>query len=345
VRITEHDLQTIKTVARMAASLCQTIQAELVDPAEKDGREPVTIADYASQALIGNALAENYPDDAVLAEERSEEFMLLLDDRQRALVQRYVTDAVGGYVFEEQICAWLDYGKQKTAARTWVIDPIDGTKGFLAQRHYCVAIGLLVQNQPALGVLASPGFYSDDPNPPDDPGALIFARHGAGAFIEPLFGGEAQPIHVSMHTDPQTARLLSSYESAHTDRAFLARLSHALKRGPDAPERQLDSQDKHAMIAAGLGDIFLRLAPDLAYREKMWDHAAGHAIVSEAGGRITDINGRALDFSTGRRMTRNRGVVVTNRYLHDAVLAAIRLSRPPRRTGSASAPASEDSHD
>jgi len=343
VRITEHDLQTIKTVARMAASLCQTIQTELVAPAEKDGREPVTIADYASQALIGNALAQNYPDDAVLSEERSEEFMLLLNDHQRALVQRFVTDAVGGYVFEEEICAWLDYGKQKTAARTWVIDPIDGTKGFLARRHYCVAIGLLVEHQPALGVLASPGFYSDAPDPPDDPGALIFARQGAGAFIEPLFGGEAAPIHVSSQLDPAAARLLTSYESEHTDRAFLERFNRALGRGPDAPECQLDSQDKHAMIAAGLGDIFLRLAPDTRYREKMWDHVAGHAIVTEAGGRITDIQGRALDFSTGRRMTRNRGVVVTNRYLHDAVLAAIRQSRPPRRR--AAGPSSEQPHE
>ena len=50
-----HELETIKTIARMAASVCQSIQEELVDPAKKTGREPVTIADYASQALIGNA--------------------------------------------------------------------------------------------------------------------------------------------------------------------------------------------------------------------------------------------------------------------------------------------------
>ncbi len=331
MRITNHDLETIKTIARMAASLCQAIQAELVDPAQKDGSEPVTIADYASQALIGNALAENYPDDAVLAEERSEEFMLLLNDRQRALVQRYVTDAVGGYVFEEQICAWLDYGKQKTAARTWVIDPIDGTKGFLGRRHYCVAIGLLVDERPVLGVLASPGFYSDDPNPPDDPGALIYARQGGGAYLEPLFGGPPQPIHVSSQLEPARAVLLTSYEAEHVDRSFLDRVRRALGRGPDSPERQIDSQDKHAMIAAGIGDIFVRLAPEPGYREKAWDHVAGHAIVEEAGGRITDILGRPLDFSTGRRLLNNRGVLVTNRYLHDAALAAIRISRSSRR--------------
>jgi len=345
VQITNHDLQTIKTIARMAASVCQTIQEEMVHPAQKDGREPVTIADYASQALIGNALASNYPDDAVLSEERSEEFMLLLDDAQRALVQRYVTDAVGGYVFEEEICAWLDYGKQKTAERTWVIDPIDGTKGFLARRHYCVAIGLLVDFKPVLGVLASPGFYSHEDSPREDIGALISARQGGGAYIEPLFGGEPEPIHVSSQLEPASAVLLTSYESAHTDRAFLARIGKALGRGPDSPEHQLDSQDKHAMIAAGMGDIFIRLAPDNGYLEKMWDHCAGHVIVTEAGGRITDIYGRELDFSTGRRMTRNRGIVVTNRYLHDTVLEAIRKSAPPGWQDAAPSTESEPSDD
>jgi len=317
------ELETAKTIARMAASLCQSIQAELVRPAEKNGREPVTIADYASQALIGHALAENFPDDAVLAEERSEEFMLLFTDQQRALVQRFVTDAVGGYVFEEQICAWLDFGKQMQAERTWVVDPIDGTKGFLGLRHYCVAIGLLMGGEPVLGVLASPGFYSDDENPPDDPGVLTYAQRGGGAYMEPLGGGPPTPIRVSMTTDPREAVLLTSYEAGHTDREFFEHVGRMLRRGPDAPQRTLDSQDKHAMIAAGLGDVFLRLAPDPAFREKTWDHAAGYTIVTEAGGRVSDIFGQPFDWTAGTRLYHNRGVVVTNRYLHDDILEAI----------------------
>jgi 3'(2'), 5'-bisphosphate nucleotidase len=161
-----NELETAKTIARVAAGICQNIQAELVDPSQKDGREPVTIADYASQAVIGNALAENFPDDGVLSEERSEEFMLLLNDNQRALVQQFVTDAVGGYVFEEQVCAWLDFGKQRDSERLWIVDPIDGTKGFLRGQHYCVAISLMIGGEPVLGVLASPGFYEEKPTMP-----------------------------------------------------------------------------------------------------------------------------------------------------------------------------------
>jgi 3'(2'), 5'-bisphosphate nucleotidase len=317
------ELETAKTIARMAASLCQSIQAELVRPAEKDGREPVTIADYASQALIGHALAENFSDDGVLSEERSEEFMLLLTDEQRALVQRYVTDAIGGYVFEEQICAWLDFGKQMQAARTWVVDPIDGTKGFLGLRHYCVAISLLMGGEPVVGVLASPGFYSDDENGPDDPGVLTYAQRGGGAYMEPLNGGPPTPIQVSTIADPREAILLTSYEAGHTDMAFFEDVARELQRGPEAPRRTLDSQDKHALIAAGLGDVYLRLVPDPSFREKVWDHAAGYAIVTEAGGRMSDVFGQPLDWTGGTRLVHNRGVVVTNSLLHNDILRAI----------------------
>ncbi len=321
-----NELENIKTIARMAASLCQNIQAELVGPAEKEGREPVTIADYASQAIIGHALSSNYPDDAVISEERSEEFMLLLSDQQRSLVQQFITDALGGYVFEEDVCAWLDYGKGKTAERTWVIDPIDGTKGFLGHRHYCVAIGLLVGGEPVMGVLASPGFYSDDEDPPPDLGALTYAQQGTGAFMEPLYGGSPEPIRVSSVTDPLYATLLTSYEFGHTDVKFFERVERALGRGPEAPHRYLDSQDKHAMLAAGMGDVYLRLVPMADFREKLWDHAAGYSIVTEAGGQISDIYGKSLSFSDGRRMYNNRGVLMTNGHLHNALLDAIKQS-------------------
>jgi 3'(2'), 5'-bisphosphate nucleotidase len=89
----------------------------------------------------------------------------------------------------------------------------------------------------------------------------------------------------------------------------------------------MDSQAKFAVLAAGEGDMMLRLLsptrPD--YREKIWDQAAGGLVVEEAGGRVTDILGRRLDFTTGRELTANVGVVATNGHLHGAVLAALRV--------------------
>jgi 3'(2'), 5'-bisphosphate nucleotidase len=59
------------------------------------------------------------------------------------------------------------------------------------------------------------------------------------------------------------------------------------------------------------------------YREKIWDHAAGKFVVEQAGGRVTDVEGRPLDFSHGRRLEHNRGVVATDGRFHDEVVAAV----------------------
>ncbi len=87
----------------------------------------------------------------------------------------------------------------------------------------------------------------------------------------------------------------------------------------------MDSQAKCAVLAAGHAEIMLRLlSPDRPdYREKIWDQAAGSIIIEEAGGRVTDMDGKPLDFHTGRRLENNRGIVATNGLLHDKVLAAL----------------------
>jgi 3'(2'), 5'-bisphosphate nucleotidase len=98
------------------------------------------------------------------------------------------------------------------------------------------------------------------------------------------------------------------------------------KLGVTAPPVAMDSQAKYAVLATGEGDVLLRLisrsSPD--YRERIWDQAAGSIIVEEAGGRITDLDGQPLDFSQGRTLAKNRGIVATNGHLHDALLDGLR---------------------
>ncbi|MFW6032399.1 MAG: inositol monophosphatase family protein [Phycisphaeraceae bacterium] len=69
--------------------------------------------------------------------------------------------------------------------------------------------------------------------------------------------------------------------------------------------------------------MYLRLPTRADYREKIWDHAAGAIVVEEAGGKVTDIEGKPLDFSRGRKLENNRGVIATNGPIHDAVLEAV----------------------
>tara|TARA_B100001123_G_scaffold414158_3_gene513283 strand:- start:2097 stop:2381 length:285 start_codon:yes stop_codon:yes gene_type:complete len=87
----------------------------------------------------------------------------------------------------------------------------------------------------------------------------------------------------------------------------------------------MDSQAKYAAVARGDAVLYLRLpsADGKRYAEKIWDHATGSLIVEEAGGRVTDMRGRDLDFRSDPLMKRNRGFVVSNGAIHGRVIEAL----------------------
>jgi 3'(2'), 5'-bisphosphate nucleotidase len=89
----------------------------------------------------------------------------------------------------------------------------------------------------------------------------------------------------------------------------------------------MDSQAKYGILARGEVTLYLRVPSpaEPGYKEKIWDHAAGAIIAEEAGGRVTDILGRPLDFSSGIKMEKNHGILVTNGMLHDIVLKALEM--------------------
>jgi 3'(2'), 5'-bisphosphate nucleotidase len=86
----------------------------------------------------------------------------------------------------------------------------------------------------------------------------------------------------------------------------------------------MDSQCKYSVVARGEANIYLRLPVSETYEEKIWDHAAGSLIVEESGGVVTDIDGKPLDFSLGRTLRANKGIVATSQSLHPQVIDAIR---------------------
>jgi 3'(2'), 5'-bisphosphate nucleotidase len=119
----------------------------------------------------------------------------------------------------------------------------------------------------------------------------------------------------------RSAQGLASFVESHVDVTASAAFERAAAL--DAPPVRVDGQAKHALISIGHADFFVRIPADPAYREAIWDHAAGALAIEEAGGRITDLDGHALDFAAGRRLIRNRGIVVPNGHLHDALLDAL----------------------
>jgi 3'(2'), 5'-bisphosphate nucleotidase len=129
------------------------------------------------------------------------------------------------------------------------------------------------------------------------------------------------PVHVAPLLSPAGARYAESVESGHSNQSEAALVAQAL--GITAAPLRLDSQAKYAVVARGDASIYLRL-PHGGYRENVWDHAAGALIVSEAGGRVSDLDGRPLDFTNGTRLTANRGIVATAAPIHDAVREAVR---------------------
>ncbi len=307
---------------RQAGRLCRAVQAE-IDPgalAKKD-RSPVTVADFGSQALICRTLREAFPDDPIIGEEDA----AVLHGPDQAPMLARVTEHVAKLrpgVDSEQVCEWIDYGGAKDyTSRFWTLDPIDGTKGFLRGGQYAIALALILDGQVAAAVLGCPNLGPTLDADRGD-GSLFVALKGHGTWSLPLLGeGEPVPVKVSGQTDCAFIRFCESVEAAHSSHGDAARLATELKI--QAAPARLDSQAKYAVVARGEAEAYLRLPRDQVYREKIWDHAAGVLVVTEAGGRVTDIAGGDLDFSQGHQLEKNRGVVATNTPVHDSLLKAI----------------------
>jgi len=323
--ITSSETTFILKAVREASSLAQMVQAEMVSSAlTKDDRSPVTIADFASQALVGWMLSETFPGDLMVAEEDSSALQTAEGRGTLERITGFVARRIEG-ADSEQVCAWIDYNRANTGERFWTLDPIDGTKGFLRGDQYVVALALLVDGQVQISALGCPNIENASTPRVGGEGSLLLGVKGAGAWSMSMKNksGIAR-LHVSDVSDPTQARILRSFESGHTNVNKIDQFAEALAVGVE-PVR-MDSQAKYSLLAAGEGELYLRLlSPSrLDYREKIWDQAAGSLILEEAGGRITDLDGNPLDFTKGRQLEANRGVLGSNGHLHEAALDALR---------------------
>ena len=307
-----------------AASLCRQVQLELVRPltAQKTDRSPVTVADYAAQAVMCQGLASCFASDSVVAEETAVDLRRPDGASMLSQVTGYVRDWLP-QATPQAVCEWIDHGGAEPGRRFWTLDPIDGTTGFLRGEQYAITLALIVDGQVQVGALACPNLPLDLEQPDGPRGVVFVGVRGQGAEMRLLDGGPAWTVRVGATPDPHAARLVESVEPGHTDHAAHQALADAM--GIARPALRMDSQAKYGVVARGEAALYLRLPspqqPD--YRERIWDHAAGALIVEEAGGRATDALGRPLDFTQGRRLSRNRGVIVSNGHLHTAVLEAI----------------------
>jgi len=311
-----------KAASEIVAEVCRLtrrVQGGIVatgDAVTKGDRSPVTVADLATQVVVSRRLAERFPGDPLLAEEDSAVVSGDAETARRVLaeVRLHLADATAAGVV-----AALDRGDHAGGGRYWVLDPIDGTKGFLRGDQYAVALALVDNGRVVVGALGCPNL---DLGIGGGPGCLLTAARGGGTRVRALDRSTEAEALVDGIDDPAQAVLCESVEAAHAAHSVQAAI--AARLGITARPYRIDSQCKYAVVAAGRASIYLRLPRDTSYREKAWDHAAGSIVVEEAGGRVTDLDGRDLDFTAGRLLGNGHGIVCTNGTIHDRVLAACR---------------------
>jgi 3'(2'), 5'-bisphosphate nucleotidase len=315
-------LQVARIGGWAAARLCREVSALSGDTEAlyKDAREPVTLADYGSQAVILEEVSRSFADHAVISEEGADHLKSEARGELQKILRTLVSEVLARPVTFEEVCDFIDH-RGGESEYTWVIDPIDGTKGFLRGDQYAVAIGVLKNLEPWAGVLACPNLPSDPTDPNGLLGALFVGSREGGVIRAALDSGFETPVSVSDIEAAEEIRILGSVESAHGDPKLMTALVETMGLGGGVV--RMDSQAKYATVAAGEAEIYLRPQSRPDYREKVWDHAAGVVIVEAAGGRVTDLRGNPLDFSRGETLVDNRGVLATNGLIHDRVLAAL----------------------
>lgn len=323
-----------------ACLVCRRVQHELDDVRAmfKDDKSPVSLADFASQAVVARRLADALGNVHLVGEEDAHELREQLDEGDRAMCEAIVdaVEPVWPDATIDDVLDAIDRGNADPARDSlhgfWTLDPIDGTKGFLRGGQYAVSLAWIENGSPVMGTLGCPNLSADFGRAFDDPdpkGVLYAAYVGEGVWELPADDVHAHGTRVT-RLDPaegEPVRLCESVETAHTSHNESADVMQRLSR-PTEPAR-LDSQAKYAVVARGQADLYLRLPREPKpgkprYVERIWDHAAGSLVAREAGCAVTDIVGRELDFGMGLGLEANAGVVVAAPGLHGEVLGALR---------------------
>ncbi|WP_069789692.1 3'(2'),5'-bisphosphate nucleotidase [Cyanobacterium sp. IPPAS B-1200] len=313
-RLTEVAIASIQ----QSATLCEEVRKNIPKAIEKEDKSPVTVADFGSQALICKALKEAFPDIPIVGEEDATELRKSESKDTINKITGYVKNIIPSGTTEE-VLNWIDYGNGTVGDCFWTLDPIDGTKGFLRQDQYAIALALIVEGEVKLGFLGCPALQLSQ----GDMGWLFIAQRGKGAYRMPIAGGEMTKQQVVTKEDVSRFRFVESVEASHGNQSRQNTIAKSV--GITTESVRVDSQAKYGIVSSGEAALYLRLpSPKYPnYRENIWDHAAGAIVVEEAGGKVTDMYGEPLDFATASKMNDNRGVVVTNGEIHDTVIQAI----------------------
>lgn len=250
--------------------------------ADKGGDNPVTAADHAANRAILDVLANRTPEDPVLSEESARS---------------------------------ADIERMAGTGRLWVVDPLDGTKEFVARNgEFSVMVGLAVAGRAAIGALFLP-----------DPGTLFIGWTEGGAWSVPISENDGrmhfgEPCRLRLEPDPQgPVRLIRS--RSHPDPL----LSEFERRMVGASTVLCGSVGvKCARIASNQADVYVH--PVSFINE--WDTCAPEAVLTGAGGRVTDCGGNPLTYGKPDPRQR-RGIFAARTGTWDALRPMVREIAEP----------------
>lgn len=328
------ELQHALDAVKAAAIFCRRIRQEnRIRPLTKADGSPVTNADFGSQALLVERLRAVAANDPIMAEETAEAADFAADNDFTVELLADLKASGADFDSVEALATTInrvrpESGDVADAAwreRYWMIDPIDGTKGYLKGGQYAIALALIENGVVRFGALACPEYPL--PGSPETKGAIFFAARGQGSWAIPL-DGESAPVRLSVSTGSRPAGPIMCESLNHSPHGLSGQV--ATRLGVSENDiRKMDSQAKYAAVACGDADFYLRLPTSASYREAVWDHAAGAIVVEEAGGRVTDMDGKPLawsdsrDWNANHRFASGRGVVVSAGQTHQPILNAI----------------------
>jgi 3'(2'), 5'-bisphosphate nucleotidase len=267
----EKELETAIRLAEKAAEAIMNFYDSNVEVIEKttldNNTEPVTIADKTASKIICEGLIKEFPDDGILSEEE------------------------------------VDTDVRLTKQRVWMIDPLDGTKGFIDRNgDFAVQIGLTENGEVVLGVVLLPFRHT-----------LYYASKGSGAFI---IENSEPPIRLQVADKTKFNEMTIAVSRNHRS----SRMNKLYERFDFKNEVQRGSVGlKIGLIATQTCDLYIHLSP----RTKQWDSAAPEIILEESGGKLTDLFGEKIIYNT-KDVFNHNGILATNGVSHTDATAKLK---------------------
>ncbi|KAJ8545600.1 hypothetical protein K7X08_018183 [Anisodus acutangulus] len=352
------ELEAAVHVVERACRLCVDVKKSFSSDGrilEKNDQTPVTIADFGVQALVSLEMNRLFPSIPLVAEEDS---AFLRSNNLVGSVVDVVKDktTLGDEVTDDSILKAIDRGGKDACvfgpkpATYWILDPIDGTRGFVrgSEALYVVGLALVVEGKIVLGVMLCPNWHEDfsdssiigvQENISSRSGIIMVSHVGCGTWTKRLSDiltiesphtwtrcsvDSCQMVEGARFTIPESQTWkslpLSGLFDAKTDSENIGEGNILLLSAC------CGSLCKYLMVASGRASVYIQ-GKKATSIIKVWDHAVGTICVHEAGGKVSDWEGSSLDFAADQTERRlifpSGGVLVTNGSLHSKIIGMI----------------------